>query len=139
MGRWLVTVGVMLLVVLVLRLGLAAFLEELDQTRCGRAITRVIRRLRRRRADVVVLHRPIERVCADLRRLHDSFHRGQMPFAKYEGCRRAYEDVLAEAAEMMGVPHLLGVLLPGAERDRERARVEGLLRDHGLLPPLWAA
>ena len=139
MGRLLITIGAMLLVALVLRLGLAAFLEELEETRTGRAITRLARCLHRRRAEVVVLRRPIEQVCADLRRLHDAFHRGQMPFAKYEGCRRAYEDVLAEAAEMMGAAHLLGLLPPGAELDRERRRVELLLRDHGLLPPLWAA
>jgi hypothetical protein len=89
--------------------------------------------------DVVPLHRPVEQVAADLRRLHTAFHRDGMRFAKYEGCRLAYDRVLGEAAEMAGCPHLMTVLPPGGELDRERDRVERLLVDHGLLPPPYAA
>jgi hypothetical protein len=80
----------------------------------------------------------VERVGADLRRLHATFHRGGMRFAKYEGCRLAYDRVLGEAADMTGCPHLLGVLPPGDELDHERQRVEWLLVQHGLLPPPYA-
>jgi hypothetical protein len=96
-------------------------------------------RRQHRTADVIPLHRPVEQVGADLRRLHAAFHRGGMRFAKYEGCRLAYDRVLGEAAEMAGCPHLLAVLAPGAELDRERERVEWLLVQHGLLPPPYAA
>ena len=87
---------------------------------------------------ILPLRRPIEQVGSDLYRLHVAFHRGGMRFAKYEGCRQAYDAVLAEAADMAGLDHLLGVLAPGSELDRERERVELLLRHHGLLPPYAA-
>jgi hypothetical protein len=142
MTGWLATFGAMSLVALLARVVVAALVGEIDEWRGYRAAARIVRRVRARGrpdADVVPMHRPIEQVGADLRRLHAAFHRGGMRFAKYEGCRQAYDRVLAEAADMMGTSHLLSLLPPGDELDRERARVERLLRDHGLLPPLWAA
>ena len=59
--------------------------------------------------------------------------------SKYEGCRLAYDRVLAEAADMVEAAHLLDVLPPGTERDHERERVEMLLEHAGLLPRPWAA
>ena len=84
-------------------------------------------------ATVVPLHRPIEQLAVDVRRLHDAFHHNGMRFAKYEGCRLAYDGVLAEAAETLELDHLLAVLPPGDERDHERERIERLLGDAGLL------
>ncbi len=81
---------------------------------------------------VVPLHRPIEQVGPDVRRLHRAFHRGGMRFAKYEGCRLAYDGVLAEAAEILEITHLLDVLPPGSERDVERERIEHVLEQAGL-------
>jgi hypothetical protein len=141
MKGWLATVAVLLAVYALLPL-VAALRGDLREWRSFRAAARVVRRLRRRPAgdaDVVPLRRPLEQVSADLRRIHAAFHGGGMRFAKYEGCHQAYDRVLAEAADMMGTSHLLSLLPPGDELDRERARVEMLLRDHGLLPPLWAA
>ncbi len=121
---------------------LAALRDELFEWRSYRAVARWVRRIGRRHdhdAEVLPLRRPIEQVGADLLRLHAAFHRGGMRFAKYEGCRQAYDRVLAEAADMAGVIQLLGLLPPGEELDRERERVELLLGHHGLLPPPYAA
>ena len=135
--------GALLLMYAVLGVGLAALRGDLCEWRSYRAVARLVRRIARRHggdAEVVPLHRrPIEQVGADLRRLHAAFHRGGMRFAKYEGCRQAYDRVLGEAAEMAGITHLLELLPPGDELDRERERVELLLGHHGLLPPPYAA
>jgi hypothetical protein len=141
MMGWLATVAVLLAAYALLPVVVAVLRGDLRDWRSYRAAARVAHRLRRRPggADVVPLRRPVEQVSADLRRIHAAFHGGGMRFAKYEGCRLAYDRVLAEAADMMGTSHLLSLLPPGDELDRERVRVEMLLRDHGLLPPLWAA
>ncbi|HEU4337360.1 MAG TPA: hypothetical protein VFR45_08615 [Nocardioides sp.] len=140
MRSWLATVSMLLLPLLLLRVAAAVGRGDLAQWRSARAVGRLLTWVRSRRgADVVPLRRPVEEVGADLRRLHSAFHREGMRFAKYEGCRQAYDRVLAEAVEITGRPHLLGVLPPGEELDRERERVEGLLVQHGLLPPPYAA
>ena len=140
MRSGLATVGVLLLALVVLRVACAALRGDLGEWRSARALGRVAQRARRRRhgAEVVPVGRPVEQVAADLRRLHAAFHRGGMRFAKYEGCRLAYDRVLGEAADMAGCPHLLAVLPPGEELDHERERVEWLLVHHGLLPPPYA-
>jgi|SRR5690349_17794719 hypothetical protein len=139
MRSWLVTVGGLLLALALMRVSCAALRGDLAEWRSARAAARRVRLARRHGADVVPLRRPVEQVGADLRRLRASFHRGGMRFAKYEGCRLAYDRVLGEAADMTGCPHLLAVLPPGEELDRERERVESLLVEHGLLPPPYAA
>ena len=138
---WLEPLGVLAGVYLLGWVALAALRDDLCEWRSYRAVARLVRRIGRRPdAEVVPLRRrPIEQVGADLRRLHAAFHRGGMRFAKYEGCRQAYDGVLGEAAEMAGITHLLGLLPPGQELDRERERVEALLELHGLLPPPYAA
>lgn len=139
MRDWLQVVVLAVLATAVMPVAIAACSGELTSWRSWRLVARLARRLRRRPvAEVVVLRRPIEQVGADLHRLHAAFHRGDMRFAKYEGCRLAYDRVLAEAADMAGVTHLLGLLGPGPELDRERERVELALRHHGMLPPLVA-
>jgi hypothetical protein len=143
MRGWLEVFGAVLLLHVLARIGIAALLDELGGWRTAPGSTRLAGRLsawlRPRRAAAVALHRPIEDVGADLRRLHASFHREGLRFAKYEGCRPAYDRVLAEAADMLEAAHLLDVLPPGTERDHERERVEMLLEDAGLLPRPWAA
>jgi hypothetical protein len=63
--------------------------------------------------------------------LYRATRRG-VSFAKSEAVRRAYDDVLVEGCEALGITHLLGVLPPGDERDAERVRVERLLHVWGL-------
>ena len=137
MTGWLATFGGFLVAALALRVAVAAMVGEIDEWRAYQVVRRLVRR--RAPAEVVAMRRPIEQVGADLRRLHAAFHRGGMRFAKYEGCRQAYDRVLAEAADMVGLTHLMELLPPGDELDHERERVELLLRHHGLLPPPYAA
>lgn len=140
MRIWLQVVGLALLTGATTRVAIACCFGDIVEWRSYRLGAALVRRIGRRRAgaEVVPLHRPIEQVGADLNRLHATFHRGGMRFAKYEGCRQAYDRVLAEAADMAGITHLLDLLGPGSELDRERERVELLLRHHGLLPPYAA-
>ena len=79
--------------------------------------------------------RPIELIASDARRLSSSFRRvpPDASFARFEGRRRAYDDVLAEACRAVEVEHLLRVLPPGPDLDRERQRVEIVLQHIGLL------
>lgn len=90
--------------------------------------------LRRGRASLQPVGRPLEVVAQDARRLATRFHHPApgASFAKLEGARRAYEHVLAEACTALEVEHLLGVLPPGDELDVERVRVESLLWLAGL-------
>jgi hypothetical protein len=78
--------------------------------------------------------RPIEEIAADARRLSVAFrtHPRGTSFVKYEAHRRAYDDVLTEGCQELGVTHLLGVLEPGPELDAERRRVEWVLECAGL-------
>lgn len=78
--------------------------------------------------------RPIELISRDVQRLGRRFRHPppKMSFARYEGLRRAYDKVLAEACQAMSVDHLLGVLTPGPELDNERDRVERVLYLAGL-------
>ena len=112
MRGWLATVGVLLALYALVWVAGAALRDDLREWRSYRFLVRAVRRIRRTPADVVPLHRPIEGIAADLRRLHRAFHRGGMRFAKYEGCRQAYDRVLGEAADMIEVAHLMDVLPP---------------------------
>jgi hypothetical protein len=78
--------------------------------------------------------RPLEEIASDVYRISERYHQPGMRFAQYEGRRRAFDRVLAEAANVLEIEHLLTVLPPGAELDHERARVEARLVDAGLLP-----
>jgi hypothetical protein len=90
-------------------------------------------------ATVMPLRRPVEQVAADVRRLRAAFRRDGLRFAKWEGTRLAYDAALSEAADTLEITHLLALLPPGVERDNERARVERLLEQTGLLPSSDAA
>lgn len=142
MRTWLLDVGALVVVWIAFRIvfGTALGGRPLGEWRATRALLGLRARVRRTaRPAVVPLHRPIEQVGPDVRRLHRAFHRGGMRFAKYEGCRLAYDGVLAEAAGILEITHLLDVLPPGSERDHERERIEGLLEQAGLSPRPRAA
>jgi hypothetical protein len=78
--------------------------------------------------------RPIEEIARDAHRLGHRFRYvpEDASFARFEGRRRAYDQVLAEACSALGIDHLLGVVPPGVELDHERARVEIVLDRAGL-------
>lgn len=128
MVLWLASIAVLLSLVIIVE---AAVLGELFEWRAWRAMTQTFDR--RRPATVGPPRRPIEDIGADLRRISAGFHHEGMRFAQYEGRRQAYDRVLGEACDAVRVPHLIGVLLPGAQLDLERERVERRLAEAGLL------
>ncbi|PKH43654.1 hypothetical protein [Nocardioides alpinus] len=140
MRSWLQDFGLLLLAWIAIQVVFdAVFCSPWEWER--RTVGRLLRRVRPtpHTAEVVRLRRPIEQVGADVRRLRRAFGQEGMRFAKYEGTRQAYDGVLAEAADTLELTHFLADLPPGVDRDLERVRVEGLLEDAGLLPPLHAA
>ena len=139
MRSWLHDYGALTLVAIGVQLVLGAVVGGTWEweRRLGRAVTLRVRPARD--APVIPLRRPIELIGADVRRLHAAFHREGMRFAKYEGCRLAYDGVLAEAADSLELEHLMAVLPPGSERDQERERLEHLLGEAGLLRRPYAA
>lgn len=91
-------------------------------------------RLRRRPRTPAASRRPIEVVAQEARLLAVRVHqppRG-VSYAKYQGWVAAYDRLLSEGCAALELDHLLGVLEPGQERDRERERVESLLWLAGL-------
>ncbi|WP_199580255.1 hypothetical protein [Blastococcus sp. TBT05-19] len=81
--------------------------------------------------------RPLEDVAADLRRLGRSvaFAPAGAPMARRRAVQAAYDDVLIEAAAILGVPTRLAVVPEGRPRDVERLRVVAALRAAGLQVP----
>ncbi|SFU06167.1 hypothetical protein SAMN05660657_05260 [Geodermatophilus amargosae] len=55
------------------------------------------------------------------------------PQVRRLGLQAAYDDVLAEAAALLAVPHALGTVRPGFARDVERLRLQTALSDAGLV------
>lgn len=78
--------------------------------------------------------RPIEVVAREARRLGRLYRstRTGTSFARSDGVRRAYDGVLAESCDALGLSHLLGLLDDGDELDAERERVVRLLHVWGI-------
>jgi hypothetical protein len=57
------------------------------------------------------------------------------PAARRFGTRQAYDELLVQACRQVGVPHQLGELPEGMDREIERLRVEQSLRERGLAVP----
>ncbi|TFV44169.1 hypothetical protein [Blastococcus sp. TF02A-35] len=104
----------------------------------------VVRRLTgwaaRRRAvrHPVPAGRPVEAVAADLRRLGRQVELvpAGVPMARRRAVQAAYDDVLAEAAAILGVPTSLAGLADGRARDVERLRLLAALQAAGLRVPV---
>lgn len=78
--------------------------------------------------------RPLEAVAADLRRLGRELALVSTGSAAHRaGVQAAYDDVLAEAAATLEVPHRLAGTAPGEERELERLRLVVALVDAGLV------
>lgn len=82
--------------------------------------------------------RPLERVAADLGRLGRQVQLvpAGCPMARRRAVQAAYDDVLTEAAGMLGVSSALAGLPEGRARDVERLRVAAELRRAGLRVPV---
>ena len=102
--------------------------------RCWFSLLDAVRRLPRLPRRVEPAGRPIEEIAQDLHRLSRRFRcvPDGVSFARFEGRRLAYDEVLVEACAALGIAHLLQVLPPGVELDQERARVEEALDAAGL-------
>jgi hypothetical protein len=77
---------------------------------------------------------PIERLAADLRRVHRvlvNFPEGASAAKRY-GARQAYDALLVQACAAVDVRHRLDCTAEGLDRDIERLRVEEALREAGV-------
>ena len=93
---------------------------------------------RQRRRDLKLLRRqhgvPIEQVAANLRRLRAAVACDANRSAAHQmGNRLAYDRVLAQACDMLDVPHDLDKESSGFERDIERFRLEAELERAGVV------
>jgi hypothetical protein len=77
---------------------------------------------------------PLERIAADLRRLHGEVRRHPpgMPMAKFRGMMAAYDDALLDACRALDLPTDLSELAEGVERESERMRLEFELERAGI-------
>jgi hypothetical protein len=105
---------------------------------CGALLwaPRLLRRLRRKPGPLPQ-GPPIEKLAADLRRVHQVLvHYGPgTPVVRRIGTQQAYDQLLIQACRAVEVPHRLDRLRPGTELELERLRVEEQLRDAGLVIP----
>jgi hypothetical protein len=89
---------------------------------------------RRARSAPPLDRRPLQAVAADVRRLRRQLALvpAGAPMARRRALQAACDDVLTEAARMLGVPHALDVEPPGRSRDAERLRLLAALEAAGL-------
>jgi hypothetical protein len=97
-------------------------------------LPRLFRRLRRRPPPAPA-RPPIEKVAADLRRLHRLLaHFGPgTPVVRRRGTLLAYDALLIQACLAIDIDHQLDQLPPGMSLELERLRVEESLKDAGLV------
>lgn len=77
---------------------------------------------------------PIERLAADLRRVHRILAElpPGTPAVRRRATRQAYDALLVQACAAVDVPHRLDGLAEGVDREVERLRVEEALRAAGV-------
>ena len=104
---------------------------------CALRVPKLLGWVREKRAAPEPDGPPIERVAADLRRVHRLLagYPSGTPAARRFGTRQAYDELLTVACRQVGVPHRLGELPEGMDREIERLRVEQSLRERGLAVP----
>ncbi|CAM3833717.1 hypothetical protein KIPE111705_27265 [Kibdelosporangium persicum] len=96
-------------------------------------LPRLIRRFRRSRATATNL--PIERIAADLRRVHRvlTAYGPGTPMVRRMGTLQAYDALLMQACRAVDVPHRLDAVGLGTPLEIERLRVEQSLMSAGLV------
>lgn len=101
---------------------------------CALKVPAVVRRWRRRREPEIPAGPPIEKLAADLRRVHRllaELPSGASAVRRY-GTRQAYDALLVQACREVEVDHRLDTLPEGFEREIERLRIEESLAERGL-------
>ncbi|MEV6910466.1 hypothetical protein [Amycolatopsis sp. NPDC051071] len=101
---------------------------------CALKVPPVLRWWRRRREPEVPAGPPIEKLAADLRRVHRllaDLPSGASAVRRY-GTRQAYDALLVQACREVEVEHRLDTLPEGFDRGIERLRVEESLAERGL-------
>jgi hypothetical protein len=102
----------------------------------GPTVRWVLRRMENRRAALhpESLHRPLQVVAADVRRLgrQIALVPAGAPMARRRALAAAYEDVLIEAAVLLDVPNDLRTTPVGSARDAARMRLLADLEAAGL-------
>ncbi len=123
-AEWLTILGISLVVAVAGRMAFGARLPSSTTIEWRKAA-----RWLRRSEHAALPRRSIEQLARDLRRLGPKFHEPPPGTSrvKVEAARYAYDRVLGEAANAVGVEHLLSVLPPGQDLDAERTRVESRL------------
>jgi len=99
-------------------------------------LAQAVLRLRRRRP--LPEGPPIERLAADLRRVHRALEKitPGAPMLRRRATRQAYDALLVQACHALGEQHWLDSLPEdGVEREIERLRIEECLRRCGLAIP----
>ena len=124
--------GVAASVLLVVALATGPVLLLALAPRGPRLVARVRRFLPAREPERV--RRPLEEVAADVRLRGERFHAlaEHASRVRRAALASAYDLVLAESCEVLELSHLLGIIEPGDELDRERRRVELLLHSFGM-------
>ncbi|MFI5586799.1 hypothetical protein ACIA5G_17275 [Amycolatopsis sp. NPDC051758] len=104
---------------------------------CALRFPALLRWVREKRVKPQPQGPPIERVAADLRRVHRLLagYPSGTPAARRFGTRQAYDELLTQACRQIGVLHRLEELPEGMDREIERLRVEQSLRERGLAVP----
>ncbi|OXM49100.1 hypothetical protein [Amycolatopsis alba] len=101
---------------------------------CALKVPAVLRRWRRRREPEMPAGPPIEKLAADLRRVHRLL--AELPSGasavKRHGTRQAYDALLVQACREVEVDHRLDELPEGFDRGIERLRVEESLAERGV-------
>ncbi len=122
--------GLILLVIVVIAPTLLFWL----MLRVPRSVDAIGAYVRKRRQGPTPAHPPIERLAADLRRVHRTlaeFPPGT-PAVRRRATREAYDALLVQACAAVDVPHRLDTLGEGMDREVERLRVEESLREAGV-------
>jgi hypothetical protein len=93
--------------------------------------------IRRRRRPPEPDGPPIERLAADLRRVHRAlvWLAPDAPVVRRRATNQAYDCLLAQACRAVDEPHWLDDLGDGIEREMERLRIEDALRRCGIAVP----
>jgi len=100
-------------------------------------IPRLVNRIRRRRPPAEATRPPVQKLAADLRRVHRilTHYEPGTPVVRRMGTLQAYDQLLVQACRALDVPHRIDEIPAGIDLELERLRVEAELRDAGLMIP----